>query len=431
MILRVVMIALAVCLIVSRSASGEILVNSSGAAPDSFDGTGRLLVNSTSQLAAHGQLYPLTGERREQLKSYTRLRGVWRFVSPLLTVSIMLLLVLTGFSARMRTWAEEIGRRKFLAVWLYLAMFLAAWYILRMPFSIYRGFIIENQYGFMSQSFLSWLSDGLLGLLIRIVVGIVPMWFLYRLIGRVKRWWLTFTVGLIPFAILMVVIVPIFVSPMFNDFEPLKNPQLETKVRALAEHAGIGDADIFEVDASKQSSKINAYVTGLLATKRVVLYDTMIENFTIDEVIFVTGHEMGHYVMHHVWQGLALAILLIGLGLWIIDLTIHSLIQRLRRRCKFNSASDVASLPLVVMLAIVLNLLLMPIGSGFSRHLERQSDRYAMDITDVSPDVAARTFEKLSAYNLSDPDPHPIIEFWFYSHPSLSKRIEFVKNYGR
>jgi Zn-dependent protease with chaperone function len=183
------------------------------------------------------------------------------------------------------------------------------------------------------------------------------------------------------------------------------------------------------VDGSKQSSKINAYVTGLFGTKRIVLYDTMIDNFTLDEIRFVMGHEMGHYLMNHMWWGLGIAILFIMFSLWLMDKTIHGVIRRFSTRFRFKKLSDIASLPLVLIFIYVINFAFQPITNSSSRFMERQADKFGMDITGVSGETAAIAFDKLSVYNLSDPDPSELVEFWFYSHPSLKKRMAFVRSY--
>ncbi len=199
---------------------------------------------------------------------------------------------------------------------------------------------------------------------------------------------------------------------------------------ALASEAGIEGADVFQVNASKQSSRINAYVTGLFGSKRIVLYDNMLDNFTIDEIRFVMAHEMGHYVKNHVWWGTLLTILFIGFLLWLINRLIHPVINKFKGRFGFDRLGDMASLPLVLLFVMVLMLLFAPVRNSVSRYMEHSCDVYGMDMSGVSAETAATSFDKLSVFNLSDPDPHPLIEFWFYSHPALKKRIEFVREYG-
>ena len=373
-------------------------------------------------------LYPMSAERKEKLISYSRFTNIWRFVSFFIGLGILAIILFTGLSAKLRDFATRIKLR-FFAVWLFFALFTIVDYLFNLPFSIYRGFMVENNYGFLNQTFTQWWGEDLLGLLIGIVVGIIPVWFFYSLVSKMKRWWLAFSLGAIPFVVLLIVVVPVFVSPLFNKFEPLKDKQLEAEILTLAESAGIEGSDIYQVDGSKQSSKINAYVTGLFGTKRIVLYDTMIDNFTHDEIRFVMGHEMGHYLMNHMWWGLGIAILFIMFSLWLMDKTIHGVIRRFRTRFRFDKLSDIASLPLVLIFIYVINFAFQPITNSSSRFMERQSDKFGMDVTGVSGETAAIAFDKLSVYNLSDPDPSELVEFWFYSHPSLKKRMAFVRSY--
>ncbi len=380
---------------------------------------------------AEGKIqYPMDPERKAKLISYSRFVNIWRFVSFFVSIGVLLLILSTGLSAKLRDWAS-VAKKRFFVIWLYLALFLVVEYLLNFPFDFYRGFIVESDYGFLNQSFLSWWREDILGLLVGIVVGVIPVWFLYLVINRVKRWWLAFSIGAIPFAVLAIVVAPVLISPLFNDFEPVKDKQLEAKLLALAEKAGIEGSDVFQVDASKQSSKINAYVTGLFGTKRIVLYDTMIKNFSHDEIMFVMGHEMGHYVMDHLFWGLGVAILFILLMTWLTDKTVHPIIRRYQNRFGFSRLGDIASLPLLLIFLTVFQFVFQPVTNNASRYMERQSDVFGMEVTDVSGETAARAFDKLSVFNLSDPDPHPVIEFWFYSHPALNKRMAFVRGYAQ
>jgi len=378
--------------------------------------------------STEGLLYPLSTERRAKLISYSRFKNIWRFVEFFVSIGVLSLLLFTGFSAKMRNWAN-VARRRFFIVCLFLALVIAADYILSFPFHVYRSFVVESNYGFLNQTFMQWWGEDLLSILISIIIGIIPMWFFYWLVGRFKKWWLWFSIGAIPFAVFFIVIAPVVISPLFNKFEPLKDKQLETEILTLASKAGIEGSDVFQVNASKQSSKINAYVTGLFGTKRIVLYDTMIDNFEYEEIKFVMGHEMGHYVMHHIWWGLLVAILFIVFTLWLTSKTIHPVINRFRAQFKFDRLSDIASLPLVMIYLTIITFVFQPVTNGASRIMERQADKYGMDISGVPGESAAIAFDKLSVFNLSDPDPHWLIEFWFYDHPALKKRMVFVRGY--
>ncbi len=374
------------------------------------------------------QLYPMSPERHDELVSYSQFTSRWRFVSLFIGLAILALILFTGLSARFRDWASGV-RLKFFAMWVFVVLFMIADYLLNLPFSIYRSFVVESDYGFMNQTFWEWWGEDLLGLLVGAVFMIIPVWFFYWLQNKFRRWWLWFSLGAIPFVVLAAVIVPVVISPMFNEFGSLKDKQLEAEILALAEQAGIEGADVFEVDASKQSSKINAYVTGLFGTKRIVLYDTLIKNFTLDEIKFVMAHEMGHYKMNHVWQGVGLAILFIMFAMWLMNRLIHATITRFRDRFRFDSLGDHASWPLVLAFLTVIMFVFQPVTNSFSRHMERLSDSYGMEMSGVDGETAATAFDKLSVFNLSDPDPSAIVEFWFYSHPALVKRMAFVRGW--
>ncbi|UCD65132.1 MAG: M48 family metallopeptidase [Candidatus Zixiibacteriota bacterium] len=416
-------VAAAVCLDAAAETTDSTL-----AAPSTLTGAAADSLSAPAAESAADVVYPMSAERRAKLIAYSKLNNIWRFAGFFITLAVMSLILFTGLSARLRTWAR-VARRKFLVLWLFLALFVIADYLLNFPFHVYRGFLVEAKYGFMNQTFIAWLGEDLLGLAITIVVGIIPVWLLYLVIEKTRRWWLWFSAASIPFAVFVIVLVPVVISPLFNKFEPLQDKQLEAEILSLADEAGIEGSHVFQVNASKQSSKINAYVTGLFSTRRIVLYDTMIDNFTGDEIKFVMGHEMGHYLMHHIWKGLAVAIIFIAGGLWLSSRLIPPVIRRFQGRFGFNRLDDFASLPLIVIFLAILSFLFNPITNGCSRHMERQADRFAMDISGVSGETAATAFDKLSVFNLSDPDPHPAIEFWFYSHPALNKRISFVRNY--
>ncbi len=389
-----------------------------------------IMADSAAVGASTESVYPLSPERKAKLISYSRFKNIWTFADFLIGIVLFSLILFTGLSAKLRTFAQK-AHYKFFVWWLYFVFFIIVSYIISFPFDFYREYFVELDYGFMNQSFGEWFLDGLKALALTALLGIIPIWLLYFILERSKKWWLWFSLGSIPLLILLVVIAPVFIAPMFNKFTPLENKELETKILTLASKAGIEGSDVFQVDGSRQSSKVNAYVTGLFNTKRIVLYDTIIKNFDDDEIMFVMGHEMGHYVMHHVWQGLALAVIVILLSLWFTNKMIHGFINRFQAKLGFSQLSDIASLPLVLLFIGVISFFSQPISNSFSRYIEHRADVYGMDITEVSGESAAIAFDKLSAFNLSDPEPHPIIEFWFYDHPSLAKRMQFVRQYRK
>lgn len=362
----------------------------------------------------------------DRLESYSRLRNVWRFVWFGAETGALALIVFTGLGAWLRRRTERIPK-SFFALWAFVALVIVLDYLLKLPFTIYRGYYVESAFGFLNQSFFAWFGRSLLRLSLLALVAIVPAGLLYWAIRRFRRWWLVFTAAIAPVIVLLVVLAPVVISPLFNDFETLSDPSLRPRLAALAERAGIADAAIYEVDASAQSSKVNAYVTGLFGSKRIVIYDTMLDRFTDDEIVFIVAHEMGHYVMDHVWWGVAAAIVYIGLLAWLIALIVPWLIRRWQHRIGFSEPCDYASLPLILLTATVLHFFLQPLTHIPSRAMERQADAYAVRMAEVPEDAMITSYHKLSEINLSDPSPNPAIVFWFYTHPPLQDRIEAVE----
>jgi Zn-dependent protease with chaperone function len=375
-------------------------------------------------------VYPPSPERLAQLVSYSRFVNIWRFAEFFLSVAVLLIVLFSGLSARLRDWAALL-KRNWLRQWLYFGLLMVAVYILDFPANYYRNFVVENQYGFLNQNFMQWWGESLLALLVTVIFGVIPVWLLYFVISRFRRWWLVFSLGAVPVVTFFIVVAPVVIAPLFNKYQPLTDKTLETKLLTLADKAGIPGSHVFEVNASKQSTKVSAYVTGLFNTKRIVLYDTLIKNFTHDEIMFVMGHEMGHYVMNHIWIGLGVLLLFILGSLWLINRFIHDIVQRYKRRFGFERIADIASLPLLLLCLNVVMFIGQPVTNAASRMMEHASDTFGMDQSGVSGETAASAFDKLSVLNLSDPDPNPLIEFWFYDHPAIKKRIEYVKGYTK
>ena len=223
-------------------------------------------------------------------------------------------------------------------------------------------------------------------------------------------------------------IQPLWVAPLFNDFGPMKDPALETEILSLAGHAGIEESRVFEVNKSVDTHIVNAYVTGFLASKRIVLWDTLLARLEEPEVLFVMAHEMGHYVLNHVLQGVVFYSLLAGLGLWAVQRVAPLVIARWRKHLDFAHVSDVASLPLLLLLLELGSFAILPVGLAVSRHMEHDADRFALELTQDGR-AAALAFVKLQQTNLSNPRPGPLYVWWRGSHPTLGDRIDFANRY--
>lgn len=338
-------------------------------------------------------------------------------------------LLATGLSARLRDRVRLVVGRRTLTVPLFVAAYVALTALLRLPLVYYAGFVRPHEYGLSRESLGDWAADELkeLGLLMALAVPAVTA--MYGLLRRYPRtWWLLTGLLAFPLLLFLATIKPIWVDPLFNRFGPMRDRALEARILALADRAGIDGGRVFEVDRSRQTTTLNAYVTGLLDTKRIVLWDTIVDRLDDDELLAVMGHEMGHYVLNHVVLGLAVSGGLILVGLGFVHVAAGRLARRWSGRFGFDRPSDIASLPLLVLLAHVANLALTPAGFAFSRHLEREADRFALELTRDNR-AAARSFVELQRENLGYPRPGPLYRLWRSTHPSLGDRIDFANTY--
>jgi Zn-dependent protease with chaperone function len=382
------------------------------------------------QAAAQSSTAPVpVPEPSEKALSYYRSGIVLWVVNVLWGLLIPALFLFTGFSARIRDWAKRIGRWWFFVIGVYFAIFLIINFVIDLPLSYYQGFVREHAYGLSNQTLGKWFGDEITGLLITVVVGFLFLWIPYLLLKKCpRRWWLYTGLLAIPFLILSILVTPIWIEPLFNKFGPMKNKELEAKILQLAERAGIEGGRVYEVAKSEDTKTLNAYVTGFGATKRIVLWDTTIAKLDENELLFVMGHEMGHYVLGHVWKTILFLSLLIIVTLYAIHRTAGWLINKFHRRFGFTELSDIASLPLIILLLSAYFLIVGPIALAFSRHNEHEADRFGLEITQNNH-AAATAFVKLQQENLGVPRPNVLVKLWQASHPTLGERIDFANEY--
>jgi STE24 endopeptidase len=344
-------------------------------------------------------------------------------------IAVPALLLFSGFSARLRDAARRLGRKWYFALCLYLLALLAVDYALDWPLSYYLGFVRAHAYDLSNQTFGKWFGDSLKELMVMFVGGALFLWVPYWLIRKSpRRWWFYAGLAMIVFYFFSLLIEPVAVEPLFNKFTPVQNKVLEAKILALAERGGIHGSRVYQVNKSVDTKTVNAYVTGFLGTKRIVLWDTALNKLTEHELLFVMGHEMGHFALGHVVKGILFASLLTFVALYGIHRTAGTLIARWRKRFGFDTLSDFASLPLLMLLAQVFSLLLMPIGLAYSRHIEHEADRFGLEITHYNHS-AATGFVRLQNEDLAIPRPGWIYTLFRASHPSIGDRIDFFNSY--
>jgi len=362
---------------------------------------------------------------------YSSLKVAMRFLEPLYGILAGALLLFSGLAAKIRDIAHNLGRRRWVRVLTFFTFYSAIMFVVSFPLEWYDGFVLEHRFALSDQSFLDWLGDqGKFLMLNLFFLGVVPvLWLVYHLIAHSpRRWWLWLGMAALPLTIAVVVIEPVVVDPMFNRFRPLENRELEARIVELAQRAGIPGRRVVEVDKSQQTKKFNAYVNGFGVSQRIVLWDTTLRGMREDEILFVMGHEMGHYRLGHIWKGILftwlLSLLIFGLTAWISGWAV----ERFGAEWGFSHLEDVASLPLLMTALAIVLFVTQPLINGFSRQLETEADIYGLEITRDN-DAAARAFIKLGAQNRSNPEPSGFVRWVLYSHPTPAERVTLAASY--
>ena len=338
-------------------------------------------------------------------------------------------LLWTGFSARMRDWAARIGRKWFFIVAVYWVIITLVTTIVDLPRVYYEDFVRQHAYGLSNQTIGKFASDQVASLAITLVIGALVLWVPYLLLARSpRRWWLYTAMLAIPFIILLQLITPIWLDPLFNTFGSMKDKALEADILQLASRAGIEGGRVYEVAKSEDTKQLNAYVNGFGATQRIVLWDTIIKAMDRPQLLTVMGHEMGHYVLKHVWQLMAVAVLAVLVLLYAVYRLAGALISRYSGRFGFTSLADVASLPLILLLVSTVGLVVNPLTLAFARHVEHEADRFTLELTHDNH-AFGTALVILQQENLGVPRPGWLYTWFRESHPPLGERVDFANDY--
>jgi STE24 endopeptidase len=340
-------------------------------------------------------------------------------------------LLFTGLSARVRRVAERLARgRRFVTIALYAVAYVLIQALVFLPLSWYAGYVRQHAYGLSTETAAAWLDDWAKALAISAVVAALLLWVPYWLLRiSPRRWWLWTGLLTAPLTVLAMIVVPVYIAPLFDDYGRMRDRALEQRIERLAARAGIPDSRIYEVKKSDETRRVNAYVTGFGGTKRIVLWDTLVDRLGPDEVIFVVGHEIGHFVLRHTLTVIVLATLLVTLSLYVVHRVSGWLIARFGLRFGFDRLDDVASMPLLALVGGVVILGSTPAALALSRWQEREADRFGLEITRDN-NAAARAFVRLQMDNLAVPRTGLLFRLWRGSHPDLADRIEFANRYS-
>jgi Zn-dependent protease with chaperone function len=387
----------------------------------------------------HGKTeqYTLSEDRYEKAVAYSRAAYTLYFISYFVSFVVLLLLLRLGVAARFRDFAERVTGRRWLQAFVFAPLLLLTCDIFDLPVRLYWH-SLSLRYEQSVQNWGSWFWDWTKEELVGTFFALILVLILFAVIRRSpRRWWLYFWFAALPILLGIIFINPLVIDPLFNKFEPLdkEHPQLVDAIQRLTSNAGvpIPRDRIFLMRASEKSNEINAYVTGLGASKRVVVWDTTLQKTSNGEALFIIGHELGHYVLGHVWKGFLYGALGLLVALYLIFRGLHWMLGRWGKTWQLYSLEDWASLAAFLLLLQVVMFFASPVVNGVSRMQEHAADVYGLEvihgIVPNSEEVAAHAFQILGEVDLSDPNPPAFITFWLYSHPPLAERLVFAYSY--
>ena len=370
----------------------------------------------------------LDPERQKQAKEYARIRRRLWLVDTLLSAVYAFVWLFSGWSISLRVWLNQFTQNEWILVPLFVAIFGGIYTVLNLPLSYYSGFVLPHRFGQSNQTFKDWVIDLLKGLAVGAPIGLILLELLYlalRVTGTL--WWLWAAVGLLIFNVLLTNLAPILIMPLFNKYIPLgdEHRELAERLLALAARANTKVRGVFKYDMSKRTKAANAALTGIGNTRRIVLGDTLISEFSTDEIETVLAHELGHHVHRDIPLFITFGSLSTALSLFLASLALSWAI----RFFGFDSPADVAAFPALNVIFGAYGLLTMPLGNAISRWREGMADDYALQATGKR-EAFASAFTRLANQNLGEVDPEKWVVFLFYSHPPLGERIEKARHWS-
>ena len=381
--------------------------------------------------------YTLPPDKLAKARALYQLRGRLRIIGTAWSLVVLVGILYFGVMARYRDWAERAAKSSFVQALIAVPLFLLTIDLLDLPLSAYAH-KVSRQYGLSVQSWGSWFRDQAIGEALALGLGTILLWLMIVIIRKSpRRWWFYFWFPVYAIFTLLMYGGPWVIDPLFNNFVPLdqNNQQLVSQIEKLTARSGLSipRTRMYEMDASKKTNELNAYVIGFGASKRIVVWDTTIQKTTRPETLFVVGHEMGHYVLNHIIYGLVFSAVGLFIALYLIYLVSGWMLRRFGSRWHIRELGDWAALPMIFLILSIFGLFAEPIGNLISRQLEHNADVYGLEVTHGingnSQEAAAHAFQVLGETSLDYPYPSRFVTFWYGSHPSISERVRFAREY--
>jgi STE24 endopeptidase len=363
-----------------------------------------------------------------EARRYNRIRRWLGIAEFALSLALLVVLLVTGWTGWLRDLAYQGAFQSYaLAVFLYTVMLVFIAKILGLGMDYY-SFRLEHRYQLSNQKLKGWIWDEVKGLLVSAILAAILVELLYFVIRQFSQhWWVLAWLGFLGVVVLMAQLAPVVLFPIFYKFEPLQDEDLKLRLVRLGERAGTRVRGVYKWRLSEKSKKANAALTGLGNTRRIILADTLLDNYSPEEIEAVLAHELGHHVHKHILKSIGVQAGVTLVGFWAANWMLHYAVERWH---KFLALYDFANLPLIVLIFAVLSFLLMPALNAFSRFNERQADRYAFEnIASVAPFISS--MNKLADQNLAERAPSRWVEWWFHSHPAMARRVAAAELWGK
>ena len=364
-------------------------------------------------------------ERDRRAKKYSRTHQILSLTGSIIFFAVLIILIFTGLSKEIENIAFNYTSNNYLALLIFLGIIGVGQGLINFPLDFYSGYILEHKYDLSNQTIAGYFKEKLKGFVLGIVIGIPLMLaFYYILSNSGEMWWLVLGIVMFVFSILLGRIAPTVIMPLFYKFVPVENEDIKNRLLELCKKTGVKVQGIFTFDMSKNTKKANAAFTGMGKSRRIILGDTLMNNFSVSEIETVFAHEVGHYTKRHILKMMTVSTLVTFLGLFITA----KLYEASLGYFGFSAVNEIAALPLLFLYLSLYGLVTTPISNIQSRMYEWEADTFALETTkDRESFISA--MEKLAEQNLADKTPNKVIEFLFHSHPSLEKRIQFARDF--
>lgn len=393
--------------------------------------------SSSSSTVKNKAVYSLPPEKLAKAIRLSRMRNILHFATTLWSIAFLWILLRLRISSGLANWASLSTPRYWVQGLIFLPLLMLLLTLADLPLDTYQHHL-SLSYGLSVQHWGSWFGDWGKSLALAMIFGtLILLFFMWIVRKSPQRYWVWFWGASLPLLIFTIFAWPIFIEPLFNHFEPLaqSNPQLVQQLERVVARTGteIPPNRMFLMKASEKSTGLNAYVTGLGKTKRVVVWDTTIQKLPTDDILFIFGHESGHYVLHHIWRGIGATVVFLFFLFLAGSYFVTKLIAGQKHSWQVEGLTSWAAIPVFLLVVTTLSFLSEPLLNGFSRMQEHAADVYGQEaihgIVANPQQTAVHSFQALGEAYLDDPNPSPWIEFWIYDHPSVKSRAEFAAGY--